>query len=548
MIELLLVDDDPNDRVLAQRALERELQGLRVTQAHDSRTFLEALAASVPDVVITDYQLRWSTGMDILERVLREHPHVPVIMFTNTGTEEVCAEAMKKGLFDYIIKTPHHYARLPAAVVNALRAREVEQHRRERAREREEYRNQLERLLERERAARMEVERASALKDQFLATLSHELRTPLQSILGWAELLGAERVSTERRIHGADVVFRNAEALTQLVEDLLDMSRIVTGRLRLDPERCDLGKLAQDSVASIRERANQKSVEVRAHIDSRAGAVTVDPERMRQIMTNLLENALKFTEPSGRIDVRVDRVGSQVTLEISDTGQGIDSAVLPHIFERFRQADGSTTRRSGGLGLGLSLVKHLTELQGGRVSAESGGIGKGATFTVTFPVAALRGAGDGGGQGRSSRPRLDPSDTLEGLRILCVDDSPDALTLIAELLRHAGAEVVTAPGATEALCILDDAPFDVLVSDLGMPERDGYELIRTLRRRPPSENGGIPAVALTAYGQSSDRRKALEAGFQMHVVKPVDGSEFLTVVANVTGRLSPVAPSDPPGE
>ena len=397
------------------------------------------------------------------------------------------------------------------------------------------------RLYERERAARNDAERASGMKDEFLATLSHELRTPLNAILGWAQILQSGTSDAEDLRQGLDTIARNARAQTQIIEDLLDMSRIISGKVRLDVQRVDLAAVVQAAVDTLRPAAEAKGVRLQVVLDPHAGPVSGDPSRLQQVFWNLLTNAVKFTPRGGRVQVVLERVNSHLEVSVTDTGEGIAAEFLPHVFDRFRQADASTTRRHGGLGLGLAIVKQLVELHGGTVHAKSPGVGKGATFRVALPLTPLH-AQDDGHERRHPKSRHDDAPrpktpTLAGVRVLVVDDEPDSRALVKRLLENCDATAAAAGSVNEAIAMLDGGGrFDVIVSDIGMPERDGFDLIRTIRRLPASEGGKTPAVALTAYARSDDRTRAILAGFDMHIAKPVEPSELCAVVARLAGR------------
>ena len=400
-----------------------------------------------------------------------------------------------------------------------------------------------EELLGRETAARAEAEAASRLKDEFLATVSHELRTPLTSILGWAHLMRTGQLDEEAAARALETIERNARSQSQLIEDLLDVSRIITGKIRLDVRPIDPASFIDPAVEALRPAAEAKGVRLRKVFDAGPAAVNGDPARLQQVVWNLLSNAVKFTEGGGLVEVRLGRAGGHVEIAVSDTGPGIEPEFLPHVFERFRQADQKTTRRHGGLGLGLSIVRHLVELHGGVVSAESpGGEGRGTTFTVRLPVVS--------GLQRevpNERARAAVRDTmsaeecperLDGLRVLVVDDEDDTRELLRVGLTQCGAEVSTASSAAEALEALAREMPEVLISDIGMPDEDGYELIRRVRALAPEGGGRVPAVALTAYARAEDRLRALRAGYQMHLSKPVELAELTSVIASLARRGS----------
>ena len=410
-----------------------------------------------------------------------------------------------------------------------------------------------EQLLTAERAARAEAERNSRLKDEFLATLSHELRTPLNAILGWAQILrgagsgtGAGRLCDEGEVEQAlDSIERNARAQARIVEDLLDMSRIIGGKIRIDVQRVDLASVIERSVETVRPAADARGVRLHVVLDPLAGPVSGDPHRLQQVFWNLLSNAVKFSKRGGRVQVLLERVNSHLEVTVVDRGEGIRPEFLPHVFDRFRQADASSTRRHGGLGLGLSIAKQLVEAHGGTIRAKSAGEGHGATFVVTLPLSPLGADVTEPVDRRHPRAAAEPlgrdddgdgCPTLEGIKVLVVDDEPDARAIVKRLLENCRATVVTAGSATEALEAMSGDRPHVLVSDIGMPEQDGYELIRRVRSLGVESGGRVPAVALTAYARPEDRRKVLLAGYQMHVAKPVEPPELIAVVASLVGR------------
>jgi CheY-like chemotaxis protein/nitrogen-specific signal transduction histidine kinase len=386
-------------------------------------------------------------------------------------------------------------------------------------------------LLENERTARAEAERASQLKDEFLATLSHELRTPLNAILGWSQLIQQGSMSQESTQRGLEIIERNARAQNKLIEDLLEMTSIISGKVRLDMQRVDLSRIAEAAVESIAPEAETKGVRLRKKIDMAAGLVSGDQHRLQQVICNLLSNAIKFTPKGGDVEVLVARSGSEIEATIKDSGVGIQPEFLPYVFDRFRQADSSLTRRYGGLGLGLAIVKQLVGLHGGTVRAESMGEGKGATFIVSLPVAQLNYKRE---ETRALLHTEGVNLTLQGVRILVVDDEKDSRELIREVLTDCEAEVIAASNAGEGLEMLKTCSPDVMISDISMPGKDGYQLIREIRQLPAASGGKIPAIALTAFASSEDRTKAMIAGFQMHLAKPVEPHELVATIAAFT--------------
>lgn len=395
-----------------------------------------------------------------------------------------------------------------------------------------------EHLLEAERAARSEAERVNLMKDEFLATLSHELRTPLSAILGWAQLLATAKLPEKEVAEGLETIERNARAQTQLIGDLLDMSRIISGKLRLDVQQTNLSGVVEQAIDSIRPSAEAKQIRVRKIVDPHSGPVAADPTRLQQVFWNLLSNAIKFTPKDGRVDVVVERVNSQFEVAIRDSGPGIPQEVLPYIFDRFRQADSSTTRTHGGLGLGLSIVKSLVELHGGSVRAMSDGEGHGSTFVVSLPVAAIRDTEirEHPTAFKAARFNLDGA-SLSGVKVLVVDDEPDARSLIQRVLAQCEAEVTTAKSGHEGLELIQSRPPDIIVSDIGMPGMDGYEFIREVRKLQTAEAGKIPAIALTAFARSEDRTKAMLAGYQVHIAKPIEPQELVATVGSLVQRV-----------
>ncbi|EPX63806.1 Chemotaxis protein methyltransferase CheR [Cystobacter fuscus DSM 2262] len=396
------------------------------------------------------------------------------------------------------------------------------------------------RLLASEKAARQEAEEANRLKDEFLATVSHELRTPLTAMLGWVQVLRNGNLPPEKRERALETVERNARAQGQLIEDLLDVSRIMSGKLKLDVGPVEVGHVVEQALESVRPAADAKGLRLQTALDS-TGHVMGDAHRLQQVVWNLLSNAVKFTPKGGRVQVFVERRDSAVEITVADTGRGIAPEFLPHVFEHFRQAEGLLTRRAGGLGLGLSIVKQLVEMHGGTVAAFSEGVGQGATFTVRLPLsAAMRREATLPPSLQHAHPGIPCPPELTGLRVLVVDDEQDTRELLRTLLEECHAEVSTAASVAEGLERLKQELPDVLISDIGMPGEDGFHLISRVRALPPKEGGRTPAVALTAYARVEDRTRALLAGFHSHVPKPVEPVELLVVLASLSGRFGAV--------
>jgi signal transduction histidine kinase/CheY-like chemotaxis protein len=398
------------------------------------------------------------------------------------------------------------------------------------------------RLFISEQRARQNADVASRAKDEFLAVVSHELRTPLNAILGWAKMMSSPAFDEARRGRAVETIERNAAAMAQLIEDLLDMSRIISGKMRLDVQRMELAPVVDAAIESVRPAADAKEIRVLTVFDSSIPEVVGDPTRIQQVVWNLLSNAVKFTPKGGRVEVLLTLSDSWAAISVADTGRGIAERFLPHVFDPFRQEDASSTRSRGGLGLGLAITRQLVELHGGRIHVESGGEGRGATFRVLLPISAVART--------SSRPptsgalekeaRVAPArrPELEGLRVLVVDDEKDARQLVQAVLEDCGCRVTLAAGVDAAMGALGQEVPDVIISDIGMPERDGYDLIRQVRALPRPKGGDVPAAALTAYARAEDRLRMLAAGYSMHLAKPIDPQELVVVVASLT-RFAP---------
>lgn len=552
-LRILLIDDNPDDRLLLNHELERQFPTVQIQEILEAKALERALEAGEFDLVVTDYQLCWGTGIQVLQAVRARYPFCPVIMFTATGNEEIAVTAMKEGLDDYILKTPNRYARIPVAIQLAL----------ERAAVRQELawaQAEQARLLQQEQAARAEAEAANRLKDEFLATLSHELRTPLTAMLGWTQLLVSQKLDETTLTRAVEVLHRNTRSQLQLIEDLLDVSSIITGKLQLTFHPVDLGPVIESAIDTVRPTAEAKRIDLSSQLDSSVTAVAGDANRLRQVMWNLLTNAIKFTPEGGRIKVRLSLVASHTAsqkqatslaedqeqlkndqgqindyaqITVTDTGQGIPKDILPYIFERFRQVDGSTTRKQGGLGLGLAIARHIVELHGGSILAESQGEGQGATFTVKLPLLGSREEEIGNGEKAIHSPLPTPHPPLSGLQILVVDDEPDTCELVSFVLEQAGAIVTTASSAQAALELLKQSPPKVLVCDIAMPDTDGYALIQQIRSELTQQDGQILAIALSAYARELDRQRAIAAGFQQHIAKPVEPEALVKAIANL---------------
>lgn len=429
----------------------------------------------------------------------------------------------------------NHDQRLRAIIQLQQKARSLEAE----IAERKEAEEKLKDSLIREQIARTEAETANRMKDEFLATVSHELRTPLNAIMGWSHMLQNARLDEATVARALETINRNAKSQAQLVEDILDVSRMITGKLRLDMEPVDVASVINAAIDAVQLAAESKGIQLKVTLNPSARHTFGDSSRLQQVVWNLLSNAIKFTPSGGRVEVRLERAGSHIQLRVTDTGQGIKPDFLPFVFDRFRQADSSSTRKLGGLGLGLAIVRHLVELHGGTVNAESGGEGCGATFKIKLPLAGAR---DRAKSGRSKTRRLrsiedatpTPTPSLDDVQVLLVDDDRDTLQLLSVTLSESKANVQTASSAAEALELLQWFTPDVLVSDLAMPNEDGYSLISKVRALDAQRGRQTPAVALTAYVRVEDRARALSAGFNMFVPKPIQPNELITAIANLT--------------
>ncbi|BAZ11885.1 multi-sensor hybrid histidine kinase [Calothrix sp. NIES-4071] len=632
-MRILLIDDNYDDRLLITHALEREFPEVEFLEVYREQDFEQALFSKQFDLVITDYELRWTDGLTVVQKLKNMYPECPVIMFTDSGTQEVAVEAMKLGLDDYILKSATHYIRLPAAVKSALD--KVEAQKKVVSLEvrlqtllnnlnvgvyrlsgngvlleannaflqlmglsgtqfhQNEYTELLSKLLysgegdreiilrqqgdtvvwvkisqtiinidgaiiidglmediseakrrdaEREAAiteladAKEELKRllgeaceANRIKDQFMAIVSHELRSPLTSILGWAKILRSKKLPEAQLAQGLETIERNAKLQNTLIEDILDISRIIQNRLNIQRRPIKIVPLITTVIEDVKPAAQAKSISIESSINPMVANVMADPERLLQIIRNLLNNAIKFTEQGGKVFIQLEQIDSSIYITVKDTGVGIGADFLPHVFEPFRQADTSVARAHKGLGLGLAIVSRLVEMHKGKVSVASEGIGKGATFTIELPVYI--------GQVASGQvvqtAEIEELPSLQGMHILVVDDDKDTRELIAHIVEGCSAKVTTTSSASEALQILSNSKPDILLSDIGMPEEDGYSLISKIRTLP-GEVQQIPAIALTAFARVEDKKAAIAAGFQQHLVKPVNPLELVSTVLKVS--------------
>ena len=516
-LRLLLVEDDEVDRAAVKRALKSARIEADIAEVDDGDAALDTLTSGAFDCVLLDYRLPKSDGLALLQRARANGLCVPFIVLTGQGDEELAAEMMRAGASDYLAKSFVTPDRLERSIRHALRIAQAESERTL--------------LLASEKAAREEAQAANRAKDEFMATLSHELRTPLNAILGWAHLLRDAKLDAAHTVRAVDAVVRNAEAQARLIEDLLDVSRIATGKLDLDFAEVQLGALVDSLVDSFQPDAAAREITLTCVADGTA-EVQGDARRLQQIVGNLISNAIKFTPSGGRVDIALSRRASRAVITVRDTGIGLDAAFIPHAFERFQQAETGSTRRHGGLGLGLNIVRHLAGLHGGTVTAESEGHGRGATFTVSLPLVATARPPQADRTGRAGTTRL------THLYALCVDDDQDSLNLVAAVLENSGARVTAVRSAAEALRAIAAERPDVLISDLAMPHEDGYSLIRAIRSSPDATVQRIPALALTAYAGAGDLARTMEAGFQAHLAKPYSPDDLTSAVAALKAPLT----------
>ncbi len=564
-IRVLLVEDNAGDARLVREHLS-DVQGGQAFALEHAQTLsvaIGSLASSRPDMVLLDLSLPDSFGLETLERWQRTAPDLPVIVLTGSDDEALAVTAVREGAQDYLVKGRIDGDLLAQAIRYAIERKRVQEdlrlvndelERRVEARtaelrdsnlrlqseiaERTLAQQRAAELLESEQAARQMVESANRSKDEFLAILSHELRTPLNAILGWAEILRSGEPDRSEMREGIEVIERNARAQARLVEDVLEVSRIICGKVRLRLGPLDLTSVIDAALTSARPAAAAKGVSLRRIVDAMPVSIQGDPDRLQQVVWNLLSNAIKFTPGGGTVTVRATQANGQSVVEVIDTGIGIKADFLPFVFDRFRQFDGSITRSHGGLGLGLSITRHLVEMHGGTITASSDGDGKGALFTILLPLSAggepvpgteASDARSGRG-GSGAAPGL-PS--LESYKVLVVDDEPDSRRVVVRLLSRARAQVREAESVATALAVLGEWTADVLISDIAMPGEDGYSLLRRLRASPDEHLRELPALALTAFVRSEDQAQALAAGFQMHLPKPFEPAALLHAVATL---------------
>ncbi len=529
MTRLLIVDDDVALLKALPETLRLRMEDAGVDTCDSATEALRMIAVTDYDAVVADIKMPGMDGLALLEEICALRPETPTLLITGHGQRDLAVQALRGGAYDFIekpIDRDYFVASLDRAIQMRKLRRQNEQQRSALQRHTEE----LERIVE-ERTR--ELREANRLKDEFLATLSHELRSPLSAIRMWASLLRTGKLDEEKAARAVEAIERGVITQAQLIADLLDVSRIVAHKLVLDIRPVDLTAVTEAALDAVREAAGAKHIRLEQVIEPVAGRVEGDPARLQQIVWNLLANATKFSRPGGRVILRVASAGSQAIISVRDEGEGIEPEFLPHVFERFRQADNTQVRQHGGLGLGLSIVYDLVTLHGGTIEGKSKGPGRGATFVVRLPLVYHRREAEPVVAPRPalSGERFHPVLTLRGVRVLVVDDDPDARESIVAVLEQCGATVGAVKSAAEAVETLEREPPDVLLSDIAMPGVDGYSLLGQARAR--FRDMRMPAAALTAYAGPEDRARALAAGFEAHVAKPIEPAELVAVVADL---------------
>ena len=516
---ILNIDDSAQLRYLKTRILQRV--GYEVVEGSSGAEALRLVKELMPQLILCDVKLPDMSGIEVCRRIKSDpiSAGIPVVQISATFVAEEDEREGLKGGADIYLTEPLEPKELETVVSILLRLRRTEAE-----------------ALEKERAAREQAEEATRLKDEFLANLSHELRTPMNIIIGWAHLLRAGPLNDEQKHRAAESIERAARSQAQLIEDLLDVSRIVTGKFRLQMQEVDASSVLRLAVESLRLVAHSKQVVLNVMQPASPAVVRGDPDRLQQVIWNLLSNAVKFTPAGGCVDVQLEQTEAQVRIQVTDTGIGIAPQFLPYVFDRFRQADSSSTRTHTGMGLGLAIVRHVVELHGGKVQANSAGENQGSTFTVTLPSVASSkaAAGDGSVDGHETA-----ASNAEGAGtcVLLIEDDPDAREVAVAGLERTGFELRSAGSAQEALSILDNWSPDVVVSDIGMPGMDGYEFIRLLRSRTPERGGHVAALALTAFARLEDVAQARANGYDGHVSKPINPRELASAILRLRQRL-----------
>lgn len=526
-ITILSVDDREENLYARNRVLRRE--GYAIVEASNGADALRLVAELKPPLVLLDVQMPDINGLEVCRRI-KNDPHLISTYVLQISASLIEPQDKAKALdggADAYLTEPVEPEELLATVRALLRLQKAETDLRSNQ-------ERLARALETEQKARLEAENATRLKDEFLATVSHELRTPLNAILGWATMLNKGILDETAARQAAQTIERNARSQNQLIEDLLDVSRIISGKIRLNVQPVALAPVIEAALDTVKPAADARGIIVQSILDPNAGPISGDADRLQQIVWNLLSNAIKFTPKGGKVQVRLEQINSHVEIIVADSGDGIENDFLAFVFDRFRQADSSSKRQYNGLGLGLSIVRHLTEMHGGTVAAFSDGAGAGATFIIKLPrlgiiqtAAHKRHPRTDGAANADADEKLD----LSGVRILVVDDDDDTRRLLALALGENAAEVSLAESVAEAVRRLETEAFDLLVSDIEMPVADGFDLIRQVRETSSAKH--LPAIAVTAYARTQDRVRAINAGFNAHVSKPVEFQELLAIVKSL---------------
>jgi len=526
---VLIVDDDVVLLKALPEALQLRMEGVAVDTCDSAPSALRQINATDYDAIVADIKMPGMDGLALLAEIRALRPETPTLLITGHGHDDLAVLALRGGAYDFIQK-PIEREYFLASLRRAIEARENRRHLHEQQEILEWHARELESIVEQRTH---QLREANRLKEQFLATLSHELRSPLGAIRMWSSLLRSGKLDAPRTVRALDGIERSAILQEQLVEDLLDVSRIAAGKLVLDLRPVNPKALVEAALDAIRGAAEAKQVRLEAQFEFSEGQVRGDPVRLQQVVWNLLSNAVKFSAQGGHVVVRLAGVDEQVVIAVQDEGEGIAPEFLPHVFERFWQADATRTRAHGGLGLGLAIVRELVHLHGGSVEAASEGKGRGTTLTVRLPLVCEGSDAEGIFPPRPalSGERFHPTPTLKGVQVLVVDDDPDARESIAVALEQSGACVHAVGSAAEAVESLERNPPDVLLSDIAMPGMDGYALLRQARAR--LRGARVVAAALTAYAGEEDRRRALAAGFQMHLAKPVEPAELVATVAKL---------------
>lgn len=520
-VRLLVVDDEESLRITTAAIFENE--GYVVDTASSGDEAIALLSNGDYDLVLTDLHMEGGDGLTVLSQIRRQAPLTISVVLTGFASVESAIAALQEGAYDYLIK-PCDIDNMKHTIRRGVEHRRLMLAEQKARTDLEELNRDLERRIE-ERTSELvrlneELAEANRAKDVFLATLSHELRTPLTPVVGWIKLLRGGGLDSRGVAQALDAIERNAWLQSRLIDDLLDTSRIATGKLRFEPRPTDLNVIVKTALDTVKASAAAKHIEITANIDSSPLIVMGEPVRLQQIAWNLLSNAIKFTEAGGKVSVTTERSGSEARLIVQDTGIGISADFLPHVFDRFRQADGSTSRAHGGLGLGLAIANALVKMHGGRLEAESGGVGHGSRFTLAIGLA----------QEGALLPEREPKkrSSLSGLDVLIVEDSADTLELLSTIFVQEGANVMTADSAEEALCLLVGGRPNLIVSDIGMPNTDGYQLLKRVRSLPGMAD--VPAIAVSGYASEDDRARALEAGYHALIAKPIDVEGLFGVI------------------